>query len=151
MGAIVMTEPFVTTRTFWPDAKPSAASHFPFRRRLGTTHSFFRCAEPGSRSVCGQTGAVYTVAEAANTSARMPPVTDRVDGVHQSKNGNIFLNMGGKYQNQAFTAFISAKSAGQFSDFQKYEGQTLAVSGKITLYHGKPEIVVTLASQIVMK
>jgi hypothetical protein len=49
LGAIVMIEPFVMTRTFWPDAKPSAASHFPFSRMLGTQHSFFRCAEPHCR------------------------------------------------------------------------------------------------------
>jgi hypothetical protein len=40
-GAIVMIEPFVTTRTFWPQAKPSAANHFPFSRMLGTENSFF--------------------------------------------------------------------------------------------------------------
>jgi hypothetical protein len=45
MGAIVMIEPFVTTRTLWPQAKPSAASHFPFSRMLGTEHSFFLCAQ----------------------------------------------------------------------------------------------------------
>jgi DNA/RNA endonuclease YhcR with UshA esterase domain len=71
-----------------------------------------------------------------------------VDGFHQSGKGNIFLNMGGKYPNQAFTAFIPAASAGQFSQPQQYEGQTVAVSGKITLYRGKPEIIVNSPSQI---
>jgi hypothetical protein len=42
-------------------------------------------------------------------------VTDKVDGVDQSARGHIFLNMGGKYPNQAFTAFIPAASAGLFS------------------------------------
>ena len=85
----------------------------------------------------------YTATEAARHVGETATVTDRVDGVHQSGKGNIFLNMGGKYPNQAFTAFIPAKSAGQFSDYQKYDGQTVAVSGKITIYRGKPEIVVT--------
>jgi hypothetical protein len=71
-----------------------------------------------------------------------------VDGFHQSGKGNIFLNMGGKYPNQAFTAFVPSASAGQFSQLQQYEGKTVSVSGKITLYHGKPEIVVTSPSQI---
>jgi hypothetical protein len=40
-----------------------------------------------------------------------------------------------------FTAFIPSASAGQFSNPQQYEGKTVAVSGKITLYRGKPEII----------
>jgi DNA/RNA endonuclease YhcR with UshA esterase domain len=71
-----------------------------------------------------------------------------VDGFHQSGKGNIFLNMGGKYPNQAFTAFIPSASAAQFSNPQQYEGRMVAVSGKITLYHGKPEIIVTSPAQI---
>jgi hypothetical protein len=73
-------------------------------------------------------------------------VTDRVDGVHQSSKGNIFLNMGGKYSNQGFTAFIPSSSAAQFSQPQQYEGRTVSVSGKITLYHGKPDIIITSPS-----
>ena len=59
--------------------------------------------------------------------------------------------MGGKYPNQAFTAFIPSSSAAQFSNPQQYEGKTAAVSGKITLYHGKPEISITNVSQIIIK
>jgi DNA/RNA endonuclease YhcR with UshA esterase domain len=56
--------------------------------------------------------------------------------------------MGGAYPNQAFTAFIPSGSAGQFSNPQQYEGKTVSVSGKIQLYKGKPEIVVTSPTQI---
>ena len=90
----------------------------------------------------------YTATEAAKHVGENATVTDRVDGVHQSGKGNIFLNMGGKYPNQAFTAYIPAGSAGQFSDYRKYDGQTVTVSGKITLYNQKPEIIVTSPSQI---
>ena len=62
-----------------------------------------------------------------------------------------FLIMGGKYANQAFTAFIPSAGASQFSNPQQYEGKTVAVSGKIALYRGKPEIVVTNVSQILTK
>jgi hypothetical protein len=63
----------------------------------------------------------------------------------------IFLNIGGKYPNQAFTAFIPSASAAQFSNPQQYEGRTVAVSGKIALYKGKPEIIVNSPSQISTK
>jgi DNA/RNA endonuclease YhcR with UshA esterase domain len=94
---------------------------------------------------------VYTALEAQKHVGETATITDRVDGVHQSGKGNIFLNMGGKYPNQAFTAFIPSTSAAQFSQPQQYEGQTVAVSGKITLYRGKPEIIVTSPSQITAK
>jgi DNA/RNA endonuclease YhcR with UshA esterase domain len=74
-----------------------------------------------------------------------------VDGVHQTGKGTIFLNMGGKYPNQAFTAFISSSSAAKFSNPEQYEGRTVSVSGKISLYKGKPEIKVNSASQITAK
>jgi len=98
-----------------------------------------------------QTSVTYTAAEAAKHVGETATITDRVDGVHQSGKGNIFLNMGGKYPNQAFTAFIPSSSAGQFSNPQQYEGRTVSVSGKITLYHGKPEIVVNSPSQVTAK
>ena len=90
----------------------------------------------------------YTAAEAAKHVGETATVTDKVDGVHQSGKGNVFLNLGGKYPNQAFTAWIPSASAAQFPNPQQYEGRTVSVSGKITLYHGKPEIVVNSPSQI---
>jgi DNA/RNA endonuclease YhcR with UshA esterase domain len=93
----------------------------------------------------------YTAAEAAKHVGETATVTDPVDGVHQSGKGNIFLNMGGKYPNQTFTAFIPSSSAAQFPSPQQYQGRTMAVSGKITLYKGKPEIIVNSPSQISLK
>ena len=52
----------------------------------------------------------YRATEAAKHVGETATVTDRVDGVHQSGKGNIFLNMGGKYPNQAFTSpFVLAR------------------------------------------
>jgi DNA/RNA endonuclease YhcR with UshA esterase domain len=90
----------------------------------------------------------YTAAEAAKHVGETATVKDKVDGVHQSARGQIFLNMGGKDPNQAFTAFIPSATATQFSNPQQYEGQTIAVSGKIILPKGKPEIIVTSPSQL---
>ena len=108
--------------------------------------ALFMCAL--AASAIAQAPATYTAAEAAKHVGEIATVTDRVDGVHQSSKGNIFLNMGGKYPNQAFTAFIPSASAAQFSQPQQYEGRTVAVSGKITLYRGKPEIIVTSPAQV---
>jgi hypothetical protein len=93
----------------------------------------------------------YSACEASKHVGETATVTGRVDGFHQSGKGNIFLNMGGKYPNQCFTGFIPSSSAGQFPNAQQYEGKTVAVTGKIQLYKGKPEIVVTSPGQISAK
>src|SRR5689334_18678760 len=79
--------------------------------------ALFLCAL--AASVIAQAPATYTAAEAAKHVGETATVTDRVDGVHQSGKGNIFLNMGGKYPNQAFTAFIPSSGAAQFSNPQQ--------------------------------
>ncbi len=91
---------------------------------------------------------VYTAVEAGKHVGETATVKDKVDGVHQSARGQIFLNMGGKDPNQAFTAFIPSAIAAQFPRPQQYEGRTVAVSGKIILPKGKPEIIVTSPSQL---
>jgi DNA/RNA endonuclease YhcR with UshA esterase domain len=47
-----------------------------------------------------------------------------------------------------FIAFIPSASSAQFPHLQQYEGRTVAVSGKIALYKGEPEIIVNSPSQI---
>jgi len=46
----------------------------------------------------------YSPEEPAKHVGETATVTGRVNGFHQSGKGNIFLNMGGKYPNQTFTA-----------------------------------------------
>jgi hypothetical protein len=91
---------------------------------------------------------VYTAREAAQHVGETATITDKVGDVHLSGKGNIFLNMGGTYPDPAFTAFIPARSAAQFPQPQQYKRRTVAVSGKITLQRGKPEIIVTSPAQI---
>jgi tetratricopeptide (TPR) repeat protein len=93
----------------------------------------------------------YTGSDVARYVGLMATVTGKVASFHQSAKGNIFLNMGGKYPNQVFTAWVPSVSAAQFANPQQYEGKTISVSGKITLSQGKPEIKVTSPSQITTK
>jgi hypothetical protein len=90
----------------------------------------------------------YTALEAAQHVGETATITGKVDSVHQSGKGNTFLNMGGTYPNPAFTAFIPARSAARLPQLQQYEGRMVAVSGKITLNRGKPEITITSPAQI---
>ena len=96
-------------------------------------------------------GVSFTATEAAKHVGETTTITGTVDGVHQSGKDNIFLNIGGTYPNQAFTAFIPSASAAQFPNPRQYEGRTASVFGKISLYKGKPEIIVNSPSQISVK
>jgi hypothetical protein len=94
------------------------------------------------------TGPTYSAADAAKHVNEMATVRDVVINVHQSKKGNIFLNVGGRYPNQLFTGFVPSTSASNVPYPQQYEGKTVCISGKIVLYRGKPEIVVDSSSQL---
>ena len=91
--------------------------------------------------------------DAAKHIGEVATVVGKVDSVYVSKNSNAFLNMGGVYPKQAFTAFMSIKTAeiDLIANAKQYEGKNIAVTGKIQLYKGKPEIVVTRKGQIVVK
>src|SRR6266498_1822970 len=116
------------------------------------TQFFLAVLLPGIAAlVIAQRPVTCTAAEPGKHVGDIATITNKVDGVHHCGRGNIFLNLGGKNPNQIVTAFIPAARAGDFSNPQQYEGKTVAVSGKITLYHGKPEIQVTNVSQIIIR
>ena|SRR5947209_1201048 len=91
----------------------------------------------------------YSPAEAASHVGETAIVCGIVSGTHTSGKGNSFINFGGKYPNQAFTGFIPEKTAGV--TVASLDGKNVCISGKITLYKGKPEIIVESASQVVVK
>jgi hypothetical protein len=119
-------------------------------KRLFLTRSIFTAVFAGmcAAAIVAQAPSSYTALEAAKHVGEMATVTDKVDCVQRSDNGNVFLNMGGKSATQAFTAVIPSGNSAQFSHLQQYEGRTVAVSGKIVSYRGNPEIVVTSPSQL---
>lgn len=57
----------------------------------------------------------------------------------------VFLNFGGAYPKQTFTAVSSNLP---FSALSSFEGKIISVSGTIKDNNGKPEIVVTNSTQI---
>ena len=69
----------------------------------------------------------------------------------QAKGGNIFLNMGGKHPNEAFTVFVPASSKDEFKDPSIYNGKTISVTGKIEEHNGKPQMIVKSPSDITVK
>jgi DNA/RNA endonuclease YhcR with UshA esterase domain len=78
-------------------------------------------------------------------------VTDKVERVNKAGGGNIFMSLGSRDRDSAFTVFIGASDADAVGDVEKYEGKTITVSGRITSFKDKPQIQVTSADQITLK
>jgi len=91
---------------------------------------------------------IYSASEAGKHVGETATVTDKVANVFESKAGNIFLNFGGRYPNQVFTAFIPKDSAEQFPNAKELDGRTVSITGKIVVYKGKPEIVLDHPSML---
>jgi DNA/RNA endonuclease YhcR with UshA esterase domain len=84
----------------------------------------------------GQSVTVEGVVSEVNT-------TDRI--------GVTFVDMGGHYPNNAFTAVILKADAGKFPDVATLAGKTIDVTGTIKLYKGKTEIFLNDAAQVKVK
>ena len=93
----------------------------------------------------------YTAVEAAKQAGETATITDKVDGVHQSGKGNIFSHHGRQIRESSLHRFYPICRRVAVLQPAAVRGQTVAVSGKIALYRGKPEIVVTNVSQILTK
>ena len=92
-----------------------------------------------------------SAADAAKHVGQTVTVQDTVTGVHTARSGSAtFINMGGTYPNDAFTAVIFEGDAAAVGDVNGLDGRTVGITGKIKLYKGKPEIIVKSASQIVV-
>lgn len=92
-----------------------------------------------------------TASEASNYIGKTVTVKGVVDEVHTSGKGNTFLDLGGKYPDQAFTGVIFSESTGAFPQVHALEGKTVEINGPVQLYHGKPEVILKSASQLKAK
>jgi len=90
----------------------------------------------------------YTAADAQNHVGEYASVIGKVYQVFTSKKGTIFLDIGGNYPNNPFTAVIFYRDAPKFSTVSDYKGKTVKFTGKIKSYEGTPEIILNDESQI---
>ena len=74
-------------------------------------------------------------------------VTGEVVGV-SVRSSIAFLNFDKPYPDSPFTAVVFAENFGKFDDIKEYKGHQVAISGTITQYHNKPEIILESPKQI---
>ena len=71
-------------------------------------------------------------------------VCGKVTGVHYAANSKgkpTFINFDKPYPSQDFTVMIWDDDRPGFGNLEKYAGQQVCAKGVITLYRGKPEMV----------
>lgn len=76
-------------------------------------------------------------------------VVDDARYLESSKRQPTFLNFGGRYPNHQFTAVIFGADRAPFGTPERtWLGKRLCVFGPITLFNGKPQIIVKTVSEI---
>ena len=67
---------------------------------------------------------------------------------YTSASGTVFLDFCANYKTCPFSGVIFADDAKQFGDLSRYNGTTVTLTGKISSYQGKAEIVLSSPSQL---
>lgn len=71
-----------------------------------------------------------------------------VEEVKTGRGGVTFLDMGGAFPDNAFAAVIFPSDLAKFPGAKTLKGKTVAISGPVQLYQGKPEIILKTADQL---
>jgi DNA/RNA endonuclease YhcR with UshA esterase domain len=74
-----------------------------------------------------------------------------VGNVYTARSGMTFINIGGRYPDNAFTAVIFTDDTSKFPDVRSLDGKTVDITGAVSLYRGKPEIILKTADQVKTK
>jgi DNA/RNA endonuclease YhcR with UshA esterase domain len=74
-----------------------------------------------------------------------------VSDVHTGRSGAMFIDLGGQYPDNDFTAVIFAGDAAKFPNASALDSKTVAISGPVQLYQGRPEIILKSADQLKVK
>jgi hypothetical protein len=96
-------------------------------------------------------GASLTPSEAQSHVGETATVCGSVASAHyapQSRGQPTFLNLGQAYPNEEFTAVIWGEDRPKFGKPEALTGQRICVTGPLTLYRGKPEMILRAASQL---
>ena len=89
-------------------------------------------------------GANDAKAHVGQTVTIQAAITD----VRTLRSGMTFIDVGGSYPDNNFAAVIFAPDAAKFPNIGALKGKTVAISGPVQLYQGKPEIILKSAEQL---
>lgn len=89
--------------------------------------------------------------EAPNHIGEYVVISGLVGNVFTSNKGTNFLNFCPNYKTCPFSAVIFNSDAYKFSNVRAYESRAVEISGTITTYQGRAQIIIKDPSQIKLK
>ncbi|HMQ79736.1 MAG TPA: hypothetical protein PKE39_03830 [Ignavibacteria bacterium] len=98
----------------------------------------------------GKPEAVISPLEAGNYNGRTVTVKGFVADVYQSEKV-AYLNFVEKFPKNPFTAVIFASKFSDFPDIIKYKNKDVEVTGRVSMYREKAQIILNSPKQIVVK
>lgn len=92
----------------------------------------------------------YTPEEAMKHEGERGTVEGLIVKVGSSPKGNLFLNMGAPFPDHTFSGVIAKPTVEKLGKdyIMSLEGKHLRITGEITIYKDKPEILINDKSQI---
>ncbi len=89
--------------------------------------------------------------EASRHVGEFVTVEGVVSQVSRSKGGTTFVNFGGRFPNHVFYGVIFRSKIDAFRGIFSLEGRRVRMEGRIQMYKGKPQIVLSSPQQIQVK
>ena len=90
--------------------------------------------------------------EALRHSGQVVTVEGVVSDVHHATSGRVtFIEIGGRFPNNPFTAVIFSDDANKFPDVDALDGKTVDITGTIKNHKNRPEIILNDANQVKVK
>lgn len=90
----------------------------------------------------------YSYADASQHIGEYAVIEGTVVSVYTSKKGTTFFDYCREYDTCPFSAVIFSSDASKFGALSAYEGKTLRITGVISSYQGRAEIIIDDPSRI---
>ena len=94
---------------------------------------------------------VIAAADAKAHVGQTVTIEGPVGNVYTARSGMTFIDIGGSYPDNTFAAVIFSDDSGKFPDVKTLNGKVVDVTGAVSIYRGKPEIVLKTADQVKTK
>lgn len=95
---------------------------------------------------------VIAAADAPKHVGETVTVEGTVSAVHtEPRSGVTFIDMGGRYPDQAFTGVIFKDDAGKFPNAESLTGKVVDITGQVHAYKGRPETILNDPAQLKIK
>jgi len=116
--------------------------------RFAGSYGFARRAAIVTPSVYTDAEASRHIGEYATVTGRVVEVQSTASGPRAAADGTTFLDFGGAYPREDFTAVIFGRDRSKFGDLRSLGGRTVQVTGRIDEYRGHPELILDSPGQL---